>query len=144
MMKNLNPNSWKFFNLNIFARLFIPFFGVLFVSFREIIPAPEARGSLEGWVALIFGFLFLYYVHVAVLKKESRRFSRGSVWGLGLVWVLIAILSQAGIFYFIHKISFQEILQTYNILNASLWPFTLLALFFTPRLAAISARGWYL
>ena len=144
MMKNLNPQSWKFFNLNILARLFIPFFGVLFVSFREIIPAPGSRGTLEGWIALLFSFLFLYYVHIAVLKKESRRFSRGSVWGLGFVWVLVALFSQLGVFYFIHGMGLREIFQTYNILNAGLWPFTLVGLFFTPRLAAISARGWYL
>lgn len=144
MMKHLNPQSWKFFNFNIFVRLFIPFFGVLFVSFRELIPAPRSHGTLEGWVALLFSFFFFYYVHISVLKKESRRFSRGSVWGLGLVWVLVAVLSQFGVFYFIHGMDLHEILGTYNILNGGFWPFTLGGLFFTPRLAAISARGWYL
>ncbi len=143
-MKSLNPQSWKFFNLNIFVRLFVPFFGVLFASFRELIPEPTTRGSLEAWVALLFSFFFLYYVHISVLRKESRRFSRGSVWGLGLVWVFVAMFSQFVVFYVIHGMDFYTLLGTYNILNTVFWPFTLFGLFLTPRLAAMSARGWYL
>jgi hypothetical protein len=120
----------------------VPFIILLFSSLKEILHSPEQGGSIQGWISVGLSLVFFYTLYTQVLKKDTSRFSRGDLWVMGLIWVGLAMIVQMAVLYGIYNIDPRLILNSYSFSKLEPWPFALVGLFLSPRLAAMIAKKW--
>jgi hypothetical protein len=61
-------------------------------------------------------------------------------WLIGLLWLLMTVLFEFGFGHFIAHKSWAELLDAYNVSKGNLWVIVLVAIFVSPRFAALLRR----
>ena len=142
-MRKAGYSSWRFFSSNIFSRVMLPFVVLLFSSLKEILSSVEQSVSIQGWLSIALSVAFFYTLYTQVLKRDNSRFSRGDLWMMGLIWAGLAMIVQMAVLYGVYNIDPYLILNSYAITKLEPWPFALIGLVLTPRLAAMVAKKWF-
>ena len=143
IMRKPGYSSWRFFSSNIFSRVIVPFVILLFSSLKEILISPDQGGSIQGWLSIALSIAFFYTLYIQVLKRDNTRFSRGDLWVMGFIWAGLAMIMQMIVLYGVYNIDPRLILNSYAITKLEPWPFALIGLVLTPRLAAMVAKKWF-
>ncbi len=130
---------WRFVRNNLFSRLAVPFSGLLFAVLREraLLACRCAGSGFESWAALSLALVFFFFMQVSVLKKEGQRFHRADVWTLGLVWAFLFL----GLFILLLNLR-GDTAGFRSLGRDGQLAMVVLSLIFSPRLAALRARGW--
>ncbi|MFN7662980.1 MAG: hypothetical protein ACK5PQ_04615 [Alphaproteobacteria bacterium] len=142
-MRKIGYSSWRFFSSNVFSRVLLPFVALLFSSLKEILISPAPGGSGQGWLSIGLSVAFFYTLYIQLLKRDNTRFSRGDLWMMGLIWAGLAMIVQMTVLYGIYDLDPQLVLNSYAITHLEPWPFALMGLILTPRLAAMVAKKWF-
>lgn len=142
-MRKARYSRGRFFFLNIFSRLMLPFILLLFANLKDAITSTQG-GSIQGWLSITLSLAFFYSIYINFLKREKIiRFSRGDLWIAGVIWVLLSAAIHLFVLYGIYGIPLHFVLNSYSFSRLEPWTFTLIGVFLSPRIAAIFAKKWF-
>ena len=142
-MRKIGYSSWRFFSSNIFSRALLPFGILLFSSLKDILASAQQSSSIQGWLSVGLSLVFFYTLYIQVLKRDISRFSRGNLWGVGFIWMVLAIIVQMIVLYGIYNMDLLLVLKSYCFSPVRPWPFALIGLLLSPRLAAMVSKKWF-
>jgi hypothetical protein len=142
-MRKTGYSSWRFFSSNFFSRALLPFGILLFSNLKYSLTSWQNSGSVQGWLSVGLSLTFFYMFYIQILKKDTSRFSRGDLWVMGILWVTLAIIIQMTILYGIYDQDLFSILQSYSFTHNQPWPYSLVGLLLSPRLAGMISKKWF-
>lgn len=142
-MRKTGYSSWRFFSSNICSRALLPFGALLFSCLKDILESSPQSSSTQRWLSVGLSLSFFYTLYIQVLKRDTSRFSRGNLWGMGFIWAVLAIVVHLSVLYGIYNMDLGLVLKSYGFSPLRPWPFALLGLFLSPRLAAMVSKKWF-
>lgn len=135
----------------MFYRKSILFWLVLLVvvlvnaTIRETTYKPLLTPYIGMWahqISSVTGILLFFGAIYFFLKRMRDPYTKKDLVKVGCIWVLMTIIFECFMNFFIRKLSVQEVLQTYYFWKGDTWIFVLLSLIVSPLIAQkILKRG---
>lgn len=101
---------------------------------RESLYAPwvdDLTAHQISTVIAIVAYVLLAYV---MLRKIILNASVGTLWLVGMLWVIMTIAFEFGFGHYVDGASWSELLTDYNLLAGHMWGLFLVGIFATPHL----------
>lgn len=91
-------------------------------------------GNLAHQLSAITAILAFFLVIFLFLKSVNYKYSRTDLLYTGLMWVLLTVLFECFMNFYIRHLSVIEVLQSYYFWKGELWVFVLLSLIISPQI----------
>ena len=110
---------------------------ILFGGFREVvfIPLTGLNPTLARAVLLPIAFFYLIGITTLFLKKTKAEYVQKDLIKIGLLWFILTIAFEFGVFGLIMGHSFEALLADYNLFEGRTWSLFLLCNLISPIVA---------
>jgi uncharacterized membrane protein len=102
---------------------------------RETTYKPILTPYIGFWahqISSLTGILLFFIAIYLFLKYSKDDYSKKDLIISGIIWILMTLIFESLMNYYIRKLTFQEIIQTYYFWSGNTWIFVLLSLIISP------------
>lgn len=113
---------------------------LLNATVRELTYKPFLEPYIGTWahqISSLTGIVLFFVVIYIFLKKNRASYKKNDLFFAGTVWLLMTLIFEFFMNFYIRHLSFQEIVKTYYFWQGETWLFVLLSLFFLPILISV-------
>ncbi len=105
---------------------------------REATYKPILSSYIGIWahqISSITGILIFFAAIYFFLKHNKNEYSKNDLIAAGFIWMAMTLVFEILMNFFIQKLSFEQIIQTYYFWNGETWIFVLISLMVSPVFA---------
>lgn len=108
-------------------------------TLRQIFLAPRVGDFPARRISVFIGMLLILVITALCIKWINAP-TKMSLFGIGLMWVILTMIFEFGLGIFVLDYSLKRMLEDYNIFKGGLMGFGLLLMMFAPLLSAEFAK----
>lgn len=104
-------------------------------TLRELTYKPLLEPYIGIWahqISSVTAILFFFIAIFFFIRNSKEKFSKKELIIIGSIWVLLTVLFETLMNFFLRKISLIQTLQTYYFWNGETWIFVLISLIVSP------------
>ena len=99
---------------------------------RDTYYGPMVGARLAHLVGVVLQIAFIYAITYLWLNWLELSLSAVSLWTVGGLWVLLAVLAEPAFYYHSGLSPWREVMKDYNLMHGRLWLLVLVALLYAP------------
>jgi hypothetical protein len=107
-------------------------------SVRETTYKPLLTPYIGMWshqISSLTGIILFYWAIYLFLKRMKSPYSKGDLFRVGIIWILMTFVFECFMNVCIRHLSFEQVLKTYYFWKGDTWIFVLLSLLVLPHIA---------
>lgn len=125
----------KFYKKSIVFWFVLLIFALINATIRETTYKPLLTPHIGMWahqISSVTGILLFFGAIYFFLKRMREPYTKNDLINVGWLWILMTIMFECFMNFYIRKLSVQQVLQTYYFWRGETWIFVLLSLLASP------------